>query len=81
MNELDIFLSDIESQISDIESQFALSRENLMRDNQKRFEKLVKKSLRKGDKLYVANGTALLERGKRDSGTYDHLERITGAIS
>lgn len=70
MNELDIFLNEIEDQI-------ALSREKIIRDNQKRFEELVKNILRKGDKLFVANGTVYLKRGKQDNTMSDSLERAT----
>lgn len=66
--------------IDNIKKQIEVATENIIQENQSDFEDLVISLLKKGDKLFVANGTALLERGDNDNTSDDNLEEIAQFI-
>lgn len=76
--DINTFLDDISRQIEDATSK-------IIKDNQGKFESLVLSNLKKGDILYVANGTSCLLRGKQASydlgPTPEKLQKICDPIN
>ena len=74
---IDTFLDDISRQIEDATSK-------IIKDNQDKFKSLVLSNLKKGDVLYVANGTSSLIRGNQASyglgPTPEKLQKICAPI-
>lgn len=66
--------------LDNIKKQIETATERIIQENQSDFEELVISLLKKGDRLFVANGTALLERGDRDNTSDDDLDEITKFI-
>lgn len=75
-----IELQNINSFLDSIEREIEEARDKIIMDNQTIFEAHVKKLLKKGDRLFVANGTAFLKREKRDNTNDESLEKITESI-
>ena len=75
--DINTFLDDISRQIEDATSK-------IIKDNQEKFKSLVLSNLKKGDILYVANGTSCLVRGKQASYDQGHtpekLQKICAPI-
>ena len=66
--------------LDNIKKQIEVSTQKIIQENQSDFEALAISLLKKGDRLFVANGTALLERGDSDNTSDDNLEEITQFI-
>ena len=75
--DINTFLDNISRQIED-------ARDKIIKDNQQKFESLVLSTLKKGDVLYVANGTSSLIRGNQASyglgPTPEKLQKICDPI-
>lgn len=72
--DISVFLDGIERQIQE-------AREKIIKENQELFVSLVMSKLKKGDVLFVANGTSLLNRQGKDNTNSEPLKRVCDTIN